>query len=296
MAIVPVEEADDPRWPRRRSAPLPPSGGLRVLLVEAGAPTPAVAGLPGVPRHPGLVDYLDGRAAPREVLRSLLVASRRGRALAARLRATAGTAASSEPDDLAGARLRGARRAAAARLRPGPRCSNLPLAAVRERRRARPSSRPRDGVVLVSASEPDPAVRRGRGRRPPASVPVLGARSDRRMRGDEGVEIGARASDPAERSATGERAQRVPYHRRRWRVQAHARERSVGSRGPRGCSRRWRWSLVADRGGGRGHRLAGDRRRWRRSAAGDDEATAGDGDGRRGGDAEGSTSSSRATR
>ena len=68
--------------------------------------------------------------------------------LPARLRARRATGGGSEPDDLAGARMRGARRAASPRLRPGP--------AARIAARGRPGdgrARPRyvDGVVLVSS-------------------------------------------------------------------------------------------------------------------------------------------------
>lgn len=47
--------------------------GLRVLLVDADLARPALAGRLGVEPAPGLQEYVDGRAGPRDVLRSIVV-------------------------------------------------------------------------------------------------------------------------------------------------------------------------------------------------------------------------------
>lgn len=49
--------------------------GLRVLLVDADLAHPALAGRLGVEPAPGLQEYVDGRAGPRDVLRSIVVAN-----------------------------------------------------------------------------------------------------------------------------------------------------------------------------------------------------------------------------
>ncbi|MCC7254283.1 MAG: hypothetical protein IT540_20680, partial [Hyphomicrobium sp.] len=49
--------------------------GLRVLLVDADLARPVLAERLGVEPAPGLQEYVDGRAGPRDVLRSIVVAN-----------------------------------------------------------------------------------------------------------------------------------------------------------------------------------------------------------------------------